>query len=482
MKKVKFYKENNVPWEFHKAKIVQQVTLLPIRERYQKITEAGNNLFLMQNEDIYLDMLTDSGVNAMSDKMQSAMFIADDSYAGSVTYMRMAKKILELFGMRYFLPAHQGRACEHILVSHFVHAGDIVPMNYKFDSIKEHLKRANAHLEEFLSDDGLIAKSDNPFKGNFDIIKLENFIKRNGTENIPFIRIEAGTNLIGGQPISFNNIREVSMICKQFDILLILDGSLLQDNLYFIKQREEECKNMSIRQIAKAIVNMVDIMYFSARKLGFGRGGGICIRNEKHYLELRDYVTTYEGFTTYGGMSVREMEAITVGLEETMNEDIISQGPLFIEFMSRKLTDYGIPVVLPAGGLGVHINAGEFLKHIPRSEYPAGALSVAIYLISGIRTMERGTLSENRLPDGSENYSDMELVRVAIPRRVFTLSQIIFAIDRIKWLFDNKSMIKGLKFYDEPKNQRFYFGLLAPVDDWQVKLIEKFEVDFGDSL
>lgn len=482
MNKVTFYKEKQVPLEFHKTRIVQQVNLIPIYERHKKITEAGNNLFLMHNDDIYLDMLTDSGVNAMSDKMQSAMLIADDSYAGSATFSRMEDKMKEIFDMDYFLPAHQGRACENILFSHFVSPNDIIPMNYRFDSTKEHISRAKAYYKEFIIKEGLTTFSDVPFKGNFDIEKLHNFLEENGTDNVSFVRIEAGTNLIGGQPISLDNMREVSALCKQYNLMVVFDASLLQDNLYFIKQRESKYRDWTLKAITHEIAGLMDIIYFSSRKLGFGRGGGICVRDKKHYIALRDYVAAFEGFTTYGGMSVREMEAITVGLDETMDDNVVSQGPLFIEYMANKLFEYGIPVVLPAGGLGVHIDAAQFLPHIPKEEYPAGALASALYIASGVRAMERGTLSESRLENGDERISEMELVRVALPRRVFSLSQVNYTIDRIKWLYDNRELIHGLKFINEPKTLRFYFGHLIPVNDWQDKLIAKFTKDFPDSL
>lgn len=482
MKTIKFYKEKDLPIEFHKSRIVQKINLLEIDERLKKITEAGNNTFLLNNKDVFLDMLTDSGVNAMSDKMQSAMFISDDSYAGSETYNRLANKIKEIFDMEYFLPVHQGRAGEHILIKHFVKANDVIPMNYKFESIVEHIENAGAMHKEFVPEKSFDTYSNDSFKGNFDIEKFKSFIYKNGVSNIPFVRIEAGTNLIGGQPVSLENMEQIAEICKDNNIMLILDASLLQDNLYFIKEREEKCKNMTIREITKKIANLMDIIYFSARKLGFARGGGICMRNRKIFNDLRKYVTAYEGFTTYGGMSVREMEAITVGLEETMDEKVISQGPSFIKFMATELNEIGIPVVTPPGGLGVHIDAKEFLPHISTNRYPAASLASALYIAGGIRGMERGSVSAGRKPDGKENVADMELLRLALPRRVFTLSHIKYAISRLHWIYDNREIIEGLKFAYEPATLRFYFGLLIPVSDWQTNLIKQFKIDFDNSL
>lgn len=481
MKNIKFYTEKTVPLEMHRARIVQKIELKSIEERIKKINEAGNNTFMLYNSDIYLDMLTDSGVNAMSDLMQASMLQADDSYAGSATFTRMEKKVQELFGMEYFLPTHQGRACENILTKRFIKTGNIVPMNVRFDSIKDFIVRAGAKYKELLYEGANDSKNTFAFKGNMDIEGLIDVINSEGADNIPFVRIEAGGNLIGGQPVSLNNIIEVSNICKKYKILLVLDASLLQDNLHFINQREEKYKNYTIREITKKIADLVDIIYFSARKLGFARGGGMCIRDKDLYESMKNYIPMYEGFLTYGGMSVKEMEAITVGLEETMDEDVISQGPEFINYMVKRLDDYGIPMVLPAGGLGVHIDAKKFLSHISMDEYPAGALAVALYICSGIRGMERGRISEERYTDGTEPMPMMELVRLAMPRRVYSLSHIIYAIDRIKWLYDNRKLIGGLKFEEEPEHLRFYFGRLIPTSDWQSNLLIKFKEDFGNS-
>jgi tyrosine phenol-lyase len=294
--------------------------------------------------------------------------------------------------------------------------------------------------------------------------------------------LEAGTNLIGGQPFSLENMREVSTICRQNGIMVVLDASLLADNLYFIKVREEKCENMSIREITREISDLSDIIYFSARKLGCVRGGVICLDNEEWYQKMREFLPLYEGFLTYGGMSVREMEAMVVGLDETMDENMISQGPLFIEYMADELKKKGVPVVTPAGGLGCHLNAMTFLPHIPQTQYPAGALAAALYIVSGIRGMERGTMSEQRDENGIEPLSDMELLRLAMPRRVFTLSQVKYAVDRIGWLYENRELVDGLRFVEEPKVLRFFFGRLAPVSDWQSKLVAKFKSDFADSL
>lgn len=482
MAHVKFYYGDSVPLEMHKARIVQKLKLLPIEQRWEAMTRAGNNTFLLKNRDVFLDMLTDSGVNAMSDKQQAAMMEADDSYAGSETFSKLENKIREIFGKEYFLPAHQGRACEHILSKAFVEPGSVVPMNYHFTTTKAHIVLNGGIVEELYLDEGVKVQSSHPFKGNMDIDKFQAAIEKYGAAKIAFVRMEAGANLIGGQPFSLENMQEVRRICEKYGLLLVLDASLLADNLYFIKKREEKCKKMSVREITRALADLSDIIYFSARKLGCARGGGICTNNKEIYQKIRELVPLYEGFLTYGGMSVREMEAIAVGLEETMDEDMINQGPQFIAYMTTELQKAGVPVVTPPGGLGCHLDAMEFLAHVPQVQYPSGALAAALYIVSGVRGMERGTLSEQRDAEGRETLSNMELLRLAVPRRVFTLSQIKYAIDRIVWLYENRHLIGGLTFVEEPRGLRFFFGRLTTVSDWQAKLVARFRECFGDSL
>ncbi|MFZ1325277.1 MAG: tryptophanase [Candidatus Contendobacter sp.] len=482
MSVVKFFGGEQLPLEMHKVRIVQKLNLPPVEYRQQAMTAAGNNTFLLQNRDVFMDMLTDSGVNAMSDQQQAAMMVADDSYAGSETYTRLESKLRDIFGLGYFLPTHQGRAAENILAQTLVTPGAIVPMNYHFTTTKAHITLNGGGVEEIIADAGLEVTSAHPFKGNMDIGKLTALVEKHGRDRMAFVRMEAGTNLIGGQPFSLQNLADIRTVCDRHGLLLVLDASLLADNLYFIKEREESCRTLSIREITRRIAALCDIIYFSARKLGCVRGGGICLKTEALYRKMRGLVPLYEGFLTYGGMSVREMEALTVGLEETMDENMINQGPIFIRYMVDKLVQRGVPVITPAGGLGCHINAMEFLRHIPQQEYPAGALATALYIAGGIRGMERGTLSEQRDPDGREVFSNMELLRLALPRRVFTLSQVEYAIDRLTWLYENRAMIGGLVFTEEPEILRFFYGRLQPTSDWQEQLVARFRRDFGDSL
>ena len=479
---VKFMSGEYVPLEMHKVRVVQKLTLLPVEERLKSIEGAGFNTFLLQNKDVFLDMLTDSGTNAMSDQQIASMMVADDAYAGSASFTRLQEAITEVFNKKYFLPVHQGRAAEHIISQVYVRKDNVVPMNFHFTTTKAHIELAGGKVNELFTDEALKIKSSVPFKGNLDIAKLKNLIAKIGKEKIPYIRMEAGTNLIGGQPFSVQNMRDVRKVAQEYGIPIVLDVSLIGENIYFVKLREEEFKNKSVKEIMYALCDLADIIYFSSRKVSCTRGGGIAVNSYDHYLAMRDMVPLFEGFLTYGGMSVREIEAMAGGLRETLDLDVISHSPQFIKFLVDRLDGKGVPVVTPAGGLGCHLDAKGFLPHVSQLEYPAGALASALFIISGIRGMERGTISMDRDAQGNDVPSELELLRLALPRRVFTLSQIKFVEDRVTWLYQNRQIIGGLKFVEEPKVLRFFVGRLAPTTDWTKKLVAKFKQDFGDNL
>lgn len=479
---VRFYSGKEIPLELHKVRIVQKLHLRPIERRKQAMEEAGFNTFLLETKDVFLDMLTDSGTNAMSDQQLGSMMVADDAYAGSASFARMQDAVREVFGMHHVLPVHQGRAAENIISKTFIKPGDVVPMNYHFTTTKAHIDINGGQILEIYTDEALKLQSDCPFKGNLDLKKFEQVIAKYGAAKIPYVRMEASTNLIGGQSFSMQNLREVSAMAKKHGIMVLLDVSLVGENAWFIKQREPGYETTSIRDILLEMCGLSDLIYFSSRKVSCTRGGGIATNRIDLFNRMKDLVPLYEGFLTYGGMSVREIEAMAVGLRETTDEAVIGQSPGFIKYLVDDLHAAGVPVVTPAGGLGAHIDAGGFLPHVPQSEYPAGALAAAFFIISGARGMERGTISSVRDEHGNDILADAELLRLALPRRVFTLSQVMYVADRMKWLFDNRDLVGGLKFTEEPAVLRFFLGKLAPVSDWPQKLMEKFRRDFGDSL
>jgi tryptophanase len=479
---VKFFNGKQIPLEMHKVRIVQSLKLVPVERRLAAIGEAGYNSFLLGTKDIFLDMLTDSGTNAMSDEQVSKMFVADDAYAGSQSFVKFQKSVLDVFGKKLLLPVHQGRAAENVISQTFIRKGSVIPMNYHFTTTLAHIQLNGGKVVELFTQEAMKIKSTHPFKGNIDIVRLEELINKTGPENIPFIRMEASTNLIGGQPFSMDNFKNVRRIADKYKLIIILDASLIGENAFFIQKREQGYEEKSIGFILKEMCDLSDIVYFSGRKVSSSRGGAICTNSIDLYNKMKDLVPLYEGFLTYGGISIREIEAMTVGLYETLEEDVVGQSPSFINYTAIELDKLGIPVIMPGGALGCHVDAKQFLPHVPQADYPAGALVAAFYIISGVRGMERGTMSSIRDEQGNDILADLELMRLAFPRRVFTLSQTEYLIDRLNWLYHNRQLVGGIRFVEEPPVLRFFTGRLAPIGNWPEKLVAKFRADFGDSL
>jgi len=479
---VKFFNGKQVPLEMHKVRIVQSVNLVDVKRRVEAIQSAGYNSFLLSTKDIFLDMLTDSGTNAMSDRQLSTMFVADDAYAGSVSFRKFEDSVLKVFGKKYILPVHHGRAAENIISKTFVRPGTVIPMNYHFTTTRAHIEINGGKILELFTPEAMKIKSVHPFKGNIDTELLDKSIKETGPENIPFIRMEASTNLIGGQPFSMENMNKVRQIADKYNIMLVLDASLIGENAYFIQKREKDFKNETIGSILLKMCDLADIVYFSGRKVSSARGGAICTNSKDLFSKMKDLVPLYEGFLTYGGIPIREIEAMAQGLEETVEEDVVGQSPMFINYMVQELEKLSIPVITPGGALGCHIDASKFLPHIPQTEYIAASLVSAFYIASGVRGMERGTMSSTRDENGNEIFADLELMRLAIPRRVFTLSQVEFTIDRLNWLYHRRDLVGGLRFVEEPPVLRFFTGRLEPVSDWPERLAEEYKKDFGETL
>lgn len=396
---VKFYNGEQIPLELHKVRVVQKLHLVPVERRLEAAREAGFNTFQLSTNDVYLDMLTDSGVNAMSDNQIAAMFRADDAYAGSQSFDRLKKAVEDVFGKKYLLPAHQGRACENIISRTFVKPGDVVPMNYHFTTTHAHIDLNGGKIEELVADDAVNPVSSNPFKGNLDPDKLRDCIARHGADKIPFVRMEASTNLIGGQPFSIANMREIRKICDEHGIMMVLDASLIGENAYFIKMREEEFKDSSCAEILKTMCSLAELVYFSARKVSSSRGGGICTNDPAIAKKMEHLVPLFEGFLTYGGISVREIEAMAVGLYETTDLTVISQVPPSLNTSSARWWTWAFPASrLPAAWGPTLTRAASFpifrRRIIPREPWrrpssspPAyAAWSAAPFPASGTRT------------------------------------------------------------------------------------------------
>ncbi|MGI5940360.1 MAG: tryptophanase [Thermoleophilia bacterium] len=471
-----------LPMEMHKVRIVQKTNLIPSAQRLEAMTAAGYNTYLLRSSSVFMDMLTDSGTNAMSDNQLAAMMVSDDAYAGSESYYKMAAAVEEVFGLKYVLPVHQGRAAEHLIARLFVKPGDVIPMNYHFTTTKTHFNLMGGKVLEILHDSALAAEGDDPFKGNMDLDKLRQVISTYGADKISFVRMECTTNLIGGQPFSLGNLKEIRAIADQHGLIVVIDGSLISENAYLIKQREPGYEDWSIKDIIREMAKQADITYLSARKSCSVRGGMIATNNEEHYKTILPWLPVYEGFLTYGGMSAREIEAMAVGVREMCDDDVAGVSVEFIRFFVERLVEKGVPVVTPPGGLGCHIDATRFIPHVPSLKYTAGALCAAVYLCSGIRGMERGTVSMDRDEAGNDVPSDMELVRLAVPRRVYTMSHIEYAVDRLHWLYEHRDLVDGLTFVEEPPVLRFFFGRMKAFNNWGEALVKAFQADFGTEM
>ncbi len=468
-----------IPIEMHKIRIVQKTRLAPARERLQAIEEAGYNTFLLRTRNIFLDMLTDSGTNAMTDVQQGAMMVADDAYAGSESFYKLADSVQDIFGYQYLLPCHQGRAAEHLLAKTFIKPGQVVPMNYHFTTTKAHFELAGGTVLELYGPEALNTQSTCPFKGNMDLDRLKEALEKAGQENVSFVRMEATTNLIGGQPFSMQNLRDIKAIVEPLGIFLVVDGSLISENAYFIHQREAGYENTGIRDIIREMMSIADLCYLSGRKSCSVRGGFIATNRKDLYEAIRPWLPVYEGFFTYGGMSSKEIEAMAVGVREMTELEVAGSSADMVKYFVEKLVDIGLPVVTPPGGLACHLDAMRFIPQVPQLQYPAGALAAAVFITSGIRGMERGTVSMDRDKDGNDVPSDIELLRLAIPRRTYTMSHVEYAADRLKWLYEHRDLVGGLEFIEEPPVLRFFAGRMKSLGGWGEKLTAAFEKDFG---
>lgn len=471
-----------LPIDMHKVKIVQRCRLAPVAERLVAIDGAGYNTFLLRTRDVFIDMLTDSGTNAMSDNQLAAMMVSDDAYAGGESYYKLLDAVREVLGFEMAMPVHQGRAAEHLLAKVFVKPGDHILMNYHFTTTKAHFELLGGTVHEIYCHDALQTESKNLFKGNMDLDKLQALITQHGAGKISFVRMECTTNLIGGQPFSMGNMRAVAALARKHGIPVVIDTSLISENAYFIKRREAGYENKTIAEIIKEMMTYADITYMSGRKSTCARGGLIATNNKKFFDQLKAWLPVYEGFLTYGGMSSKEVEAMAVGMREMCDYEVASSSADLIEYFVGKMVKAGLPAVTPPGGLAGHVDAMKFLPHIPQSQYPAGCLASAIYLASGARPMERGTVSMDRDKNGNDVFSDIELARLAVPRRVYSMAHMDYVVDRLKWLHAHRNLIAGLRFVEEPPVLRFFFGRLAPLNDWGRKLADAFQADFGPNM
>jgi tryptophanase len=431
--------------EPYKIKTVESIQMSTPEQRKKWIKEASYNLFKLNSDQVIVDLITDSGTGAMSDKQWAEVMLGDESYAGSRSFMKLENTVKELTGFRYFIPVHQGRAAENVLFSALVKNGDFVPGNIHFDTTKGHIEYRKATAIDCTIDEAFDITIDHPFKGNIDLHKLEKTLQEYTKEKIPFVLMTITCNSAGGQPVSIENMRAVRTLCDQYGVGFYIDGARFAENAYFIKKREKEFANHSIKEIVKEIFSLSDGMTMSAKKDGLvNMGGFIALNDAKVYEVCSTFAIMYEGFVTYGGMSGRDMGALAQGLTEGVEFDYLESRIGQTAYLGKRLDEFNIPLIKPFGGHAVYIDASKFVPKIPKEEYRAQSLAIELYIVAGIRGVEIGTLLADRDPVTRENrFPKLEMVRLAIPRRVYTLSHMEYVAVAIKKVFDSRDEAKS---------------------------------------
>jgi len=445
--------------EPYKIKMVEQIYRSTQEEREQWIKDANYNLFNLKSNQVYIDLLTDSGTGAMSDKQWSEMMIGDESYAGASSYYKMKDVINRLFEFDFFLPTHQGRAAENVLFSAMIKEGDVVPGNSHFDTTKGHIEFRKAKAIDCTINEAFDTTLIHPFKGNVDLNKLEVVLKKYPKEKIPLIIVTITNNSSGGQPVSMQNLKEVKKLASKYEIPVFYDSARFAENAYFIKVREKGYENKTIKEIVKEMYSYADGMTMSSKKDAIvNMGGFIAMRNEKLFKEASVYNIMYEGFITYGGMSGRDMNALAQGLEENTEFEVLEARIKQVEYLGNKLIEAGIPIQHPIGGHAIFIDAKLFLPQIKKEEFIAQTVAVELYIVGGIRSVEIGTILADRDPETRENrYPNLELVRLAIPRRTYTNSHMDYIATVCKKIFDTRHEAKhGLKILEEAPIMRHF--------------------------
>jgi tryptophanase len=445
--------------EPYKIKMVETIKRSTKEQRLKWIKKADYNLFNLSSDKVFIDFLTDSGTGAMSDKQWAEMMIGDESYAGSLSYQKLKKTVKKITGFKYFLPTHQGRAAENVLFSALIKAGDIVPGNSHFDTTKGHIEFRKATAVDCTIDEAFDTSVIHPFKGNIDINKLEKVFKTYPNEKIPLVILTITCNSAGGQPVSVENVKQVSTLCKAYGIPLFFDAARFAENAYFIKLREAGYESKTIKEIVKEVFSYGDGMTISAKKDGLvNMGGFIALNNKEVFREATVYNIMYEGFITYGGMNGRDMGALAVGLDESTEFNYLESRVEQVAYLGKKLVEYGVPVQQPFGGHAIFLDANKFVPNIPRDQYRAQALAIELYIVGGIRGVEIGTVLADRDPITRENrYPELELVRLAIPRRTYTNNHMDYVAASLKNIYETRDEAKtGYKIeYEAPIMRHF---------------------------
>jgi tyrosine phenol-lyase len=449
------------PW---RIKMVEPLRMTTRAEREAAIERAGYNTFLLDADDVYIDLLTDSGTSAMSDRQWAGIMLGDEAYAGSRNFINLQRAVRTYYGFEHVIPTHQGRGAEHIISQLLIEPGDHIPGNMYFTTTRAHQEKAGATFHDVIIDEAHDPDSTHPFKGDVDLDKLRALIDEVGPARIPYVAIAATVNMAGGQPISLENLTAVRAITLPLGIRIVLDCARAVENAWFIQQREEGRSRQTIASILLQMCDMTDVMTMSAKKDSLVNiGGWLALREDKLAERAQNLLVLYEGLHTYGGLAGRDMEAIAIGIEESVQEDHMRSRIGQVAYLGEQLIESGIPVVRPIGGHAVFLNAAKMLPHIPREEFPAQSLAAALYVESGIRAMERGAVSAGRDSSGNNRYPSLEMVRLTIPRRVYTQAHMDVVAESVVECHAGREAIGGLAMTYEPEYLRFFQARFAPV-------------------
>ncbi len=450
------------PW---KIKMVEHLTMTSRDDRLKAIEEAGYNTFLLKSADVYIDLLTDSGTNAMSDRQWAGMMLGDEAYAGSKNFYHLESAIQDHYSYKYIIPTHQGRGAEHMMSQILIKDGDYLPGNMYFTTTRLHQELAGGTFVDVIIDDAHDTESRHPFKGNVDLKKLEDLIKKVGADKIPYVCIATAVNMAGGQPIALENLKAVRELTNKYGIAIVHDMTRVAENAWLIKEREPGYADKSVKEIVFEICSLTDHATMSAKKDPLVNIGGFMGTNDEDvYRKAQNMVVIYEGLHTYGGMAGRDMEALAIGIAESVQDDHMRSRVGQTQYLGEKLINYGVPIVMPIGSHGVFLDAKKFLPHLTQDVFPAQTLAAEIYIESGVRSMERGIVSAGRNKDsGDHNRPNLELVRLTLPRRVYTQAHMDVVAESIADVYDRRNEITGLQFTYEPEYLRFFQARFKPI-------------------
>ena len=451
------------PW---KIKMVEHLRMTTIEERLAAIKEAGYNTFLLKSRDVYIDLLTDSGTNAMSDRQWAGMMLGDEAYAGSRNFYHLEKAVRDYYSYKYLIPTHQGRGAEHIISRIMIKEGDYIPGNMYFTTTRLHQELAGGNFVDIIIDEAHDTENTHQFKGNVDLAKLQALIDKVGADHIPYVAIATAVNMAGGQPISLANLKKLRKLTQKYNIPIVHDMTRVAENAWFIKVREDGYADKSVAEIIYEICSLTDHATMSAKKDPLVNIGGFLATNDEDlYRKAQNMVVVYEGLHTYGGMAGRDMEAVAIGIVESVQDDHIRARVGQTQYLGERLLEFSVPIVLPIGSHGVFIDTKKFLPHLEQDMLPAQTLAAEIYIQGGIRTMERGIVSAGRNKEtGEHNRPKLELVRVTIPRRVYTQSHMDVTAESIADVYARRDSIEGLRFTYEPDYLRFFQARFEPID------------------